>query len=154
MERLALLAFALSASVAATNCATTTMIVSDPPGAKVVKEEGNTALGVTPYKYETSMWIWESEKVKVTSTAGQTKSIELKRSEFDMVPGLAGIGITVCTGGSLICVGLPIFLAGGFKLPEQTKVQFDAKKGFFREGERSEAVYVVRDVAVDGSVRY
>lgn len=154
MNRLALLAFALTASVAATNCATTTMIVSDPPGAKVVKEEGNTALGVTPYKYETSMWIWEAEKVKVTSATGESKSIELKRSEFDMLPGLGGIAITVCSGGGLCCVGIPIFLAGGFKLPEQTKVQFDAKKGFFRAGERSESVAVVRDVAVDGSVRY
>ena len=62
-------------------------IVTEPPGAKVVKEEGNTALGVTPYKYETSMWIWEAEKVKVTSATGESKSIELKRSEFDMLPG-------------------------------------------------------------------
>jgi hypothetical protein len=107
----------------ATSCATTTMITTDAPGAKVVgideKTSSKKELGVTPYKYETSMWIWQSEKVEV-SQGDQTKTVELKRSEFDMLPGLGGIGITVCTGGGLICVGLPIFLAGGLKLPEKT----------------------------------
>ena len=83
VKRIALL-LALAASV---SCATTTMITTDAPGASVVREKDKVELGVTPYKYTTSMWIWESDKLNVTSKAGQTKSIEVKRSEFDMVPG-------------------------------------------------------------------
>lgn len=141
----------------ATSCATTTMITTEAPGAKVVGIDEKTAakkeLGVTPYKYETSMWIWESAKVEV-SQAEQTKTVELKRSEFDMAPGLGSIAISVCSGGTLfLCVGLPMFLAGGLKLPEKTEVKFDKKSGFHR-GNVPESPALAYLKPLDGSVAY
>ncbi len=120
MHRLALIAVL---AVATANCATSTNIVTEPPGAAVVREKDKVELGVTPYKYTTSMWIWESDKLNVTSKAGQSKSIEIKRTEIDLVPAVVAGGLTLCT---CVC-GVPVFLAGGFKLPETTKVEFDKK---------------------------
>jgi hypothetical protein len=125
----------LSAAVAlAASCATTTKIVTETPGAKVVAIDdkgGKTPVGSTPVNFETKMWIWEKQKLEVTSTSGQTKTVEVSRNEFDLVPGIGAIAITVCTGGGLICVGVPIFLAGGMKAPAETKVEFDKKTGQF-----------------------
>ena len=151
MKRLALV-FVLAIASA---CATTTTIVTDTPGATVVREKDKIELGKTPYTYTTSMWIWESDKLAVTSKSGQTKSIEVKRSEFDMLPGVGGIGITVCTGGALICVGLPIFLAGGFKLPAETKVEFDKKSaGVDATPEQAPIAYLSPRLDRSGNVVY
>jgi hypothetical protein len=37
--------------------------------------------------------------------------------------------VTVCTG--MLCVSVPLFLAGGLKFPEETKVVFDKKTSSF-----------------------
>lgn len=114
----------LAAAVALCSCATTTTIVTDAPGAKVSDADGKE-LGVTPYKYESKAWIWEKTPVKV-SAGGKEKTVELARNEFDVLPGVGGICLTL-TGG-LACVGIPLFLAGGMKMPETTKVDMsDAK---------------------------
>jgi hypothetical protein len=109
-----------------TACATTTEIVTKTPGATVVRESDQKELGVTPLKYTTSMWLWESEKLKVTSRRGVEKTIEIKRSEVDYLPMGGGACLTLTGVG---CVaGVPIILAGGMKLPEKTEVKFDDAK--------------------------
>ncbi|MDP2342603.1 MAG: hypothetical protein Q8O67_16720 [Deltaproteobacteria bacterium] len=151
MKRFALLLVLVAAAV---SCATTTTITTETPGATVVREKDKVELGVTPYKYTTSMWIWESDKLAITSKAGQTKSIEVKRSEFDMLPGLGGIGLSVCLfpiGGP--CAGIPIFLAGGMKLPETTKVEFD-KKTAGKRPESEPLAYLSPRITPTGTVVY
>ena len=104
-------------------CATTTKIVSEPPGAMVTSEKDSKDLGKTPLTYESKMWIWESEKVSVKAAGRKTKSIELKRSEADALPLVGGICLSL-TGCGLVA-GLPIILAGGMKMPAETKVSLD-----------------------------
>lgn len=101
-------------------CATTTEIVTATPGATIVREKDGEELGVTPYSYTTTMWIWESEKLTVTSVAGEEKTIEMKRAtEVDPLPMVGGVCLSVCL------VGIPVILAAGMKLPETTTVTFD-----------------------------
>lgn len=104
-------------------CATTTEIVTAQPGASVIRESDNKELGVTPYKLTTSMWLWESEKLRIVPRRGAEKSIEIKRSEVDLLP----LGGGICLGLTGIgCVaGVPLILAGGFKLPEKTEVKLE-----------------------------
>ena len=149
MKKIPIAALALVLSSGAISCATTTKIVTEEPGAKVAlidEKGGKKELGQTPYTHESKMWIWEKEKIEVTQ-GDQTKTVELSRTEFDAVPGGAGIAITVCTGGGLCCVGIPIFLAGGMKLPEETKVVFDKKTASFIRVPESQPVVAATDGA-------
>lgn len=124
----------LSAAVAlAAACATSTKIVTDTPGAKVVAIDdkgGKTPVGSTPVNFETKMWIWEKQKLEVTAPTGETQTVELSRSEIDLIPTGGAVALTCCTGVG-VCGGVPLFLAGGMKLPAETKVQFTKKTGQF-----------------------
>lgn len=115
------LGLAVSVAVAlGAGCATTTKITSDPPGATVVREADKKELGKTPLTYESKMWIWESERLTVKAPGRKPKTVELKRSEVDLLPMCGGICLApVC------CSGVPIILAGGMKLPETMKVSLD-----------------------------
>jgi hypothetical protein len=144
---------ALAAAIAFTlaSCATTTKIVTDEPGATVtlIDAKGNKKpLGKTPLTHESKMWIWEKEKIEV-SQGGQTKVVELSRSEIDPLPTGGAVVLTVCTGVG-ICAGLPLFLAGGLKFPEETKVVFDkTTSSFIRVPEATMTV-----AATDGAQRF
>jgi hypothetical protein len=105
-------------------CATTTKITSEPPGAIVTSEKDNTVLGKTPLTYESKMWIWESEKLKVTAPGKKPKVVEVKRSEVDAAPLIGGICLSLIP--PCYCVqGVPLILAGGFKFPEVTPVKLE-----------------------------
>jgi hypothetical protein len=105
-------------------CATTTKITTDPPGATVTLEKDKKELGKTPLTYESKMWIWESEKVVIKAPGRKPKTVEIKRSEFDALPFLGGACLTLLP--PCFCVqGLPIILAGGFKMPAETKVALE-----------------------------
>lgn len=119
------LAFSLIASLGA-GCATTTKITTEPPGATVIRDADKKELGKTPLTYESKMWIWESEKLTVKAPGKKPKTVELKRTEADVLPLVGGICLTLTGCG---CVaGIPIILAGGMKLPETTKVSLDTEK--------------------------
>lgn len=107
-------------------CATTTEIVTATPGATVIRESDQKELGVTPYKHTTSMWLWEGEKLEIVPKRGESKVIELKRSEVDMLP--MGGGVCLSLTGVGCVAGVPLILAGGMKLPEKTEVEFDGAK--------------------------
>ncbi len=142
-------ALASAVAIAVASCATTTRIVTEEPGATVtlIDAKGDKkVLGKTPLAHESKMWIWEKEKIEV-SQGGQTKVVELARSEFDVVPGVGAIAVTVCTGGGLICVGVPMFLAGGLKMPAETKVAFDKKTSSFIRVPESTMTLAVSDDA-------
>jgi hypothetical protein len=127
--RIALLTISsLAVSVlAGAGCATTTKIVTDPPGAtvSVIEKEGQPPreLGKAPLTYESKMWIVSSETL-VVKADGKEKRVELKRSEFDMVPGIGSIALGVCLFPTLCAPAgaVVLFLAGGMKLPEETKI--------------------------------
>jgi hypothetical protein len=105
-------------------CATTTKITTDPPGATVTSEKDKKELGKTPLTYESKMWIWDSEKVVIKAPGRKPKTVEIKRSEFDALPFLGGACLTLLP--PCFCVqGLPIILAGGFKMPAETKVTLE-----------------------------
>lgn len=104
-------------------CATTTEIVTAQPGAKVIRERDDKELGVTPYRLTTSMWLWESEKLRIVPKRGAEKSIEIKRSEVDLVP--MGGGVCLSLTGVGCVAGIPLILAGGMKLPEKTEVKLE-----------------------------
>lgn len=137
MIRLALSSVVLVAIVG-TGCATTTKIVSEPPGAQVFEaaekdaKEGK-AIGKTPMSYEYKGWLWESKQLKVSAPGYRPKNVDIKRSEIDMLPAVGGVALFLCVP-CIGWVGGPVlFLAGGMKLPEETKVKLD------REGAPSEA---------------
>ncbi len=104
-------------------CATTTEITTAQPGARVIRESDDKELGVTPYKLTTSMWLWESEKLRIVPKRGAEKSIEIKRSEVDLVP--MGGGVCLSLTGVGCVAGIPLILAGGMKLPEKTEVKLE-----------------------------
>ncbi len=121
-----LLTIIVITAAAFSGCATTTTIVSNPPGASV--ERNGQVLGQTPLRYESKMWMWETETVNITSTAGEKKTVELKRSEIDMVPAVGSVGLVCCFGLTLVgLAGIPLFWAAGFKFPETTTVTFDQR---------------------------
>jgi hypothetical protein len=144
-------ALAGAVAIAVASCATTTKIVTEEPGATVtlIDAKGDKKpLGKTPLTHESKVWIWEKEKIEV-SQGGQTKVVELSRSEIDLLPTGGAVALTVCTGVG-ICVGLPLFLAGGLKFPEETKVVFDKKtSSFIRVPEATMTV-----AATDGAQRF
>lgn len=115
-------------------CASTTTVVTERPGATVIRERDGEELGQTPYAYETKGFLWESEKLKVVQ-GNKTAVVEMKRSEIDMLPMVGGICLTGTGVGA--CVGLPIILAGGMKLPAETPVDFDKKKSAEKEASSS-----------------
>jgi hypothetical protein len=127
--RFLLLSTAIAVSLGS-SCATTTKFVSDPPGATVTSKNAKKIVGKTPFAYETSMWIWESDKVSVKAPGHKERIVELKRSEADLVPLIGGICLT-----PFCCSGVPIILAGGFKLPEVTRVKLekDDRRGGIKE---------------------
>lgn len=104
-------------------CATTTTITTEKPGAEVIRQSDKEVLGVTPYAYTTQMWLWESEKLDVKDKRGHVATVELKRSEVDMVPMAGGACLTLTGCGAI--AGIPLILAGGMILPKETEVSFD-----------------------------
>ena len=126
--------FALAVLVACaalgTGCATTTKIVSEPPGAEVAEVASKDAkdaksIGKTPMSYEFKGWLWDSKQLKVSAPGYKAKTVEIKRGEVDLLPTVGGVAVCVCVP----CVGWvagPLwFLAGGLKLPAETKVKLD-----------------------------
>ena len=121
-------------------CATTTKIVSEPPGATVTNTADKKELGKTPMTYESKMWIWESDHLVVAKN-GKSKSVELKRNEADILP-LVGGGCLTLTGCGAIA-GIPIILAGGFKFPAEVKVDLEGgapKTGDIDDGQSHDLV--------------
>ncbi len=106
-------------------CASTSNVVTERPGATVIRESDGEELGQTPYAYETKGFLWESEKLKVVQ-GSKTAVVEMKRSEIDMLPMVGGACLTLTGIGA--CAGIPIILAGGMKLPAETPVDFDKKR--------------------------
>ena len=137
MTRLAALAFVLATALGA-GCATTTKIVSEPPGAQVFEAgdkdaKDGKAIGKTPMSYEYKGWLWESKQLKVSAPGYRPKTVEIKRNELDMLPAVGGVALFLCVP-CIGWVGGPVlFLAGGMKLPEETKVKLD------REGAPADA---------------
>ena len=135
MVRLSLAAIVACAALG-TGCATTTKIISEPPGAEVydaAAPKDAKPLGKTPMTYETKGWMWESAQLKVKAPGYKVKTVDLKRSEIDLMPTVGGVAVCVCVP-CLGWVGGPLwFLAGGMKLPAETKVKLD------REGAPAEA---------------
>jgi hypothetical protein len=121
---------ALGASLLAASCATTTQIISEPPGAKVHDDKG-TELGTTPYSFESKGWLWESAKLELRKDGYQNKPIEVKRSEIDVMPTIGAAALTVCLlPTTILWVSGPIlFLAAGMKFPAETKVTLEAGGG-------------------------
>lgn len=72
MGKITPLAVVLIAAAAFSGCATTTTIVTNPPGATV--ERNGVKLGQTPLRYETKMHVFESEDVVVTSPTGEIRT--------------------------------------------------------------------------------
>ena len=120
-------AIALALFLAAlTGCATTTTIVTEPPGALV--EHNGQQLGPTPLTYQSKMWMWETELVNVTSASGATKQIALKRSEIDVAPFVGSLGLVCCFGTAIVgLAGIPLFFAAAYKFPATTTVTFDQR---------------------------
>jgi hypothetical protein len=135
MVRLALAALVAGAFLSI-GCATTTKIVSEPPGAEVydaAAAKGAKPLGKTPMSYEFKGWMWDTAQLKVQAPGYKAKTVDIKRTELDMLPTVGGAALCVCVP-CLGWVGGPLwFLAGGMKLPEETKVKLD------REGAPAEA---------------
>jgi hypothetical protein len=121
---------ALGASLLAASCATTTQIISEPPGAKVHDDKG-TELGTTPYTFESTAWLWESSKLELRKDGYQNKAVEVKRSEIDVMPTVGAVALTLCLAptGILWVSGPVLFLAGGMKYPAETKVTLEAGAG-------------------------
>jgi hypothetical protein len=102
-------------------CATTTQIVSEPAGAEVTQD--GKKIGVTPMPFETKQWLWETTVLKVEKD-GKSKELPIKRSEVDILPMVGGVcGVFLC-----LPAGVALILAGGMKLPAETKVVLDDKK--------------------------
>ena len=114
-------ALALVLALVAGGCATSTRITTDPPGALVIDPVTKKELGKTPFTYESKMWMWESQKLTIKAAGFKTKTIELKRTDPDLVPLIGGICLVPCCLG-----GVPIILAGGLKMPEVTPVKMEA----------------------------
>ena len=127
MVRLALAAI-VACAVLSTGCATTTKIVSEPPGAEVYDSKaGKDAkpLGKTPMSYEYKGWIWESQQLKVQAPGHKAKTVEIKRNEIDLLPTVGAVCLCLTP---LLCTqigGIALFVAGGMKLPAETKVKLD-----------------------------
>lgn len=140
-------------------CATTTTITTEKPGAEVIRQSDKEVLGVTPYAYTTQMWLWESEKLDVKDKRGQVATVELKRSEVDMVPMAGGACLTLTGCGAI--AGIPLILAGGMMLPKETPVSFEKsgkdKSAAVVDDEDADAVVADNDIvaaADDGAVVY
>lgn len=132
--RIKLLAVVISlVALHLTGCATSTMIISNPPGAEVTQQ--GRSLGQTPVRYETSMWIMSSETVDVKSPSGEVQSITLRRSEIDPLPFVASLGACFCFGWTGIgLAGGIVYFAGGWKLPDETVVNFAQRPASISRG--------------------
>ena len=107
-------------------CATTTKIVSEPPGAKVLDSKG-TELGTTPYDHESTLWLWEKDELELRKSGYASKKIEVSRNEIDVVPTIGSAALFVCLGFVPFgLTGVVLFLAGGMKFPEETTVKLEA----------------------------
>jgi hypothetical protein len=138
----------IATAVAGVGCATTTTITTEKPGASVMREGDDEALGVTPYEHSTSMWLWEAEKLEVKDQRGRIAEVELKRSEVDIAPMAGGVCLTLTGCGAI--AGIPLILAGGMVLPPETPVDFDGAKAKKGKGKRAAAAAaaVAADVVV------
>jgi hypothetical protein len=116
-----LLALAL---LAGAGCATTTNITSDPSGAVVVDETTKKEIGKTPMKYESKMWLWESQKLTLKAPGKKDKTIELKRSDVDVMPTVGSVCLAFLPPCFLIQGGA-LFAAGGMKFPDVTNVKLE-----------------------------
>src|SRR3990172_2849102 len=119
MTRLAALAFVLATALGA-GCATTTKIVSEPPGAQVFEAgdkdaKDGKAIGKTPMSYEFKGWLWESKQFKVSAPGYRPKNVEIKRNELDLMPTIGAL----CLFPFCCPASIGIFLAGGMKMPEE-----------------------------------
>ena len=117
-----LLAFAILLAAA---CATTTKIVTEPPGATVIDDTTKKEIGKTPMTYESKMWMWDSQKLTLKAPGRKAKTIEMKRSEIDLMPTLGSVCLAFLPPCFLIQGGA-LFAAGGMKMPEETKVKLEA----------------------------
>ncbi len=129
MTRFALVALVLAAALGS-GCATTTKIVSEPPGAQVYEAgdkdaKDGKAIGKTPMSYEFKGWIWDSKQLKVSAPGYQPKSVEIKRSEINLLPAIGGVALFLCVPCAGWVGGPVWFLADGMKLSEETKVKLD-----------------------------
>lgn len=127
MVRLSIAAIA-AVALFGTGCATTTKIVSEPPGAEVYDAAAGKdakAIGKTPLSYEYKGWIWESKQLKVQAPGHKPKTVDIKRSEVDIVPAIGSVCLCLTP---LLCTqvgGIVLFVGGGMKLPAETKVKLD-----------------------------
>lgn len=129
MTRIALVSVVLAAAFG-TGCATTTKIVSEPPGAQVFElgakdDKEGKAVGKTPMSYEFKGWIWDAKQLKVSAPGYQPKNVEIKRSEINLVPAIGGVALFLCVPCAGWVGGPVWFLADGMKLSEETKVKLD-----------------------------
>jgi len=123
-------AIALVALVAFAGCATSTLIQSEPPGAKVYDSNG-TELGTTPYTHESSIWIWESDKLELRKDGYKNKTVEVSRNEIDVMPTVGAAALTLCLlPTAILWVSGPVlFVAGGMKFPDETTVKLESGAG-------------------------
>ena len=136
-------------AVVTSACATTTTITTEKPGAKVIRQSDKTELGVTPYEHTSQIWLWESEKLDVVDKRGNVATVELKRSEVDMVPMAGGACLTLTGCGAI--AGIPLILAGGMILPKETPVTFD-KDAKTKQADAADVDAVADAVVADSDV--
>ncbi len=103
-------------------CATTTTITADAPGAEVTASPKGK-LGRTPVKYESKMWVWETESVTVSAPGHKPRNVELKRSELDTMPMVGSV--CLCFTPIVWPLGGVLCASGGWKLPATTLVKLE-----------------------------
>jgi len=121
----------LGAALLFCSCASTTTIISDPPGATVHDKNG-VELGKTPYEFTTKDSVFDSRVVEVRKRGYEPKIVELQRSEIDVVPFIASISCMFCLGVTTLVGFIPAafwFWYQGFKYPEETRIKLHKKAG-------------------------
>lgn len=118
-------------------CATTTNIVSQPPGAKVYDAVG-TELGTTPFAYTSESWKTTKDVLELKKPGYVPKKVALERSAINLGPFVGGIVLAACgvpmlstiiIGGGMIAGGVVLILAGGWNYPEETAVELERGGG-------------------------
>lgn len=131
MGNIARLLAVLSLLLVSVGCATSTTIITNPPGATVSR--GGVELGQTPYVFTTDMNVMSSETLQVTAATGESQTVVLRRSEIDPIPFAVTLGTCFFCGwtGIGIAGGVAYFFAG-WKLPESTVVTFGGRPAALR----------------------
>jgi len=103
---------------AGTSCATSTVILSDPPGA-TVSYHGRD-LGQTPLDYDSEDWLWESRKLEVSYPGYQPRNVTLRREKLNPTVAIASGAVFL-----FFCwpAGVGMFLAGGLDYPDEVYVR-------------------------------